>query len=135
MSIVALQIRFHDTLSGCTTSTMTTASISLQLIANTPNMSDGRMIENDRHDQSTHTHTQHTWKENPGGCKPFILKVAQVEMEGMREPHETLAGTAGDSDNQNVPPSTLSTFAVSKKMAQCSSPGSAGPFLETPNCW
>jgi hypothetical protein len=56
LSIVALQIRFHDTLSGCTTSTMTTASISLQLIANTPNMSDGRMIENDRHDQSTHTH-------------------------------------------------------------------------------
>ncbi len=84
---------------------------------------------------SINTQTQHTWKENPGGCKPFILKVAQVEMEGMREPHETLAGTAGDSDNQNVPPSTLSTFAVSKKMAQCSSPGSAGPFLETPNCW
>jgi hypothetical protein len=113
---------------------MTTASISLQLIENTPNMSDGRMIVMIVM-INQHTHTQHTWNENPGGCKPFILKVAQVEMEGMREPHETLAGTAGDSDNQNVPPSTLSTFAVSKKMAQCSSPGSAGPFLETPNCW
>jgi hypothetical protein len=73
MSIVALQIRFHDTLSGCTTSAMTTASISLQLIANTPNMSDGRMIENDRHDQSTHTHTTHL-ERKPWGMQAFYLE-------------------------------------------------------------
>jgi hypothetical protein len=72
MSIVALQIRFHDTLSGCTTSTMTTASISLQLIANTPNMSDGRMIVMIVM-INQHTHTTHL-ERKPWGMQAFYLE-------------------------------------------------------------
>jgi hypothetical protein len=36
--------------------------------------------------------------------------IAHVAMQGAVAPHETLAGTDGDSDNQNVPPSVSSTF-------------------------
>jgi len=39
-----------------------------------------------------------------------IKDIAHVAIQGATAPHDMLPGTEGASDNQNVPPSTSSTF-------------------------
>ena len=38
------------------------------------------------------------------------MDIAHVAIHGTTEPHDVLPGTEGDSDNQNVPLSSNSTF-------------------------
>lgn len=40
--------------------------------------------------------------------------IAHVAIHGTSEPHEVLPGTDGDSDSQNVPPSSSSTLNIIK---------------------
>lgn len=40
--------------------------------------------------------------------------ITQVAIHGTSEPHDLLPGMEGDSDNQKVPPSIISTFIYSK---------------------
>lgn len=57
--------------------------------------------------QKRHESEEKRWKFQKTSSRKDI---AHVAMHGTAAPHDMLPGTDGDSDNQNVPPSSNSTF-------------------------